>query len=66
MAMALAAQAMPSRMADLPDPFSPARNVTGLVNSSGVFAREATAGTLNGYVLTRLSSLGDASLTDRK
>src|SRR5918994_2799068 len=49
MAIDPAAQANPSRMADLPEPFSPTRNVTGASKSSGVARSDATAGTANGY-----------------
>ena len=42
------AQASPSRMADLPEPFSPTRKVTGASKSRETARREATAGTEKG------------------
>src|SRR5262249_39443443 len=41
-----AAQAIASNRVDLPEPFSPTRNVTGEVNS--ISLNDCTAGTLNG------------------
>src|SRR5688500_17055014 len=38
--------AIPSRTVDLPDPFSPTKNVTGVVNSSA--SSDATTGTVHG------------------
>src|SRR5688572_30867286 len=41
--------AIPSRTVDLPDPFSPTKNVTGVVNSSA--SSDATTGTVHGNPL---------------
>src|SRR5215204_405826 len=66
MAIDPAAQANPSRIADLPEPFSPTRNVTGASNSRDASRSEATAGTANGYPSSGWSAPGDSNLTPRR